>query len=69
MTHGDLKDVLRRIALPAHLRCRVYLKEPWPEGARAVFDSGDDFVRGMQEAERQGANWFEIGKIFGFKEF
>jgi hypothetical protein len=64
MSHGDLARVLARVAVPAGLRCRVYRKAPWPEGARAIFDSGDDFLRGVKAAEREGGNWFEVGKIF-----
>ncbi len=64
MSHGDLPEVLARIAVPAGLRCRAYRKAPWPEGARAVFDSGDDFLAGVKAAEREGANWFEVGRIF-----
>ncbi|MCI0402174.1 MAG: DUF1054 family protein [Acidobacteria bacterium] len=64
MSHGDLKEVLARIAVPAGLRCRVYRRVPWPEGSRALFDSGEDFLQGVQIAEQQGAHWFEVGKIF-----
>jgi hypothetical protein len=64
MSHGDLPRVLDRIAIPAGLRCRVYRTAPWPEGSRAVFDSGEDFLRGVQAAERAGGNWLEVGKIF-----
>jgi uncharacterized protein DUF1054 len=64
MSHGDLPQVLSRVAVPAGLRCRVYRRAPWPEGSRAVYDSGDDFLRGVQAAEREGGNWFEVGRIF-----
>jgi Protein of unknown function (DUF1054) len=64
MSHGDLPQVLARVAVPAGLRCRVYRRAPWPEGSRAVFDSGDDFLRGALAAEREGGNWFEVGRIF-----
>ena len=64
MSHGDLQAVLARIAGPAGLRCRVYRRAPWPEGSRAIFDSGEDFLRGVRAAEREGGNWFEVGKIF-----
>jgi len=64
MSHGDLQEVLRRIAIPAGLRCRAYCRAPWPEGSRAVFDSGEDFLEGVKAAEREGANWFEVGRIF-----
>jgi len=64
MSHSDLPGVLARIAVPAGLRCRVFRRAPWPEGSRAVFDSGEDFLRGVQAAERENGNWFEVGKIF-----
>ena len=64
ISHGDLKEVLARIAVPAGLRCRVYRRAPWPEGSRAIFDSGEDFLKGVQIAERESAHWFEVGKIF-----
>lgn len=64
ISHGDLKETLERIAVPAGLRCRVYKSAPWPEGSRAIFDSGDDFLQGARAAEREGAHWFEIGKTF-----
>ncbi len=64
MSHGDLAQVLRSIAAPAGLRCRVYTPAPWPEGSRAIFDSGDDFLRGVRAAEQEGGNWFEVGRIF-----
>jgi uncharacterized protein DUF1054 len=64
MSHGDLKEVLTRIAVPAGLRCRVYRRVSWPEGARALYDSGDDFLKGVQIAEKEGAHWFEVGRIF-----
>jgi hypothetical protein len=68
MSHGDLSQVLSRVAVPAGLRCRVYRKAPWPEGSRAIFDSGDDFLRGVRAAEREGGNWFEVGKIFSRRD-
>ncbi|MCI0655477.1 MAG: DUF1054 family protein [Acidobacteria bacterium] len=64
MSHGDLKEVLARIAVPAGLRCRVYRRAPWPEGSRALFDSGEDFLQAVQIAEKEGAHWFEVGKTF-----
>jgi hypothetical protein len=64
LSHGDLKEVFARIASPAGLRCRVYRRAPWPEGSRAIFDSGEDFLEGVQIAEKEGAHWFEVGKIF-----
>jgi uncharacterized protein YktB (UPF0637 family) len=64
MSHGDLKEVLARIAVPAGLRCRVYRRVPWPEGSRALFDSGEDFLQAVQIAEKEGAHWFEVGKTF-----
>ena len=64
MSHGDLKEVFARIAVPAELRCRVYRRSPWPEGSRAVFDSGVDFLGGIRIAEKEGAHWFEVGKVF-----
>ena len=64
ISHGDLKETLERIAVPSGLRCRVYRSVPWPEGSRAIFDSGEDFLKGAQVAEREGAHWFEIGKVF-----
>ncbi len=68
MCHTDLRDLLGRIAAPAGLRCRAYRKAPWPEGSRAVFDSGEDFLDGVRAAERERANWFEVGRIFGREE-
>lgn len=64
ISHGDLEEVFARIAAPAQLRCRVYRAAPWPEGSRAIYDSGDDFARGVRTAEREGANWFEVGRVF-----
>ena len=64
MSHGDLKQALDRVAVPAGLRCRVYRRVPWPEGSRAIFDTGHDFLQGVRAAEREGANWLEIGRIF-----
>jgi hypothetical protein len=64
MSHGDLHGILARIAVPAGLRCRVYRRAPWPEGSRAIFDSGGDFLRGVRTAEQEGGNWFEVGRIF-----
>ena len=69
MSHGDLQEVLQRIAIPAGLRCRAYQRAPWPEGSRAVFDSGEDFLGGVKAAERTRANWFEVGRIFGREEY
>jgi len=64
MSHGDLKETLERIAVRAGLRCRVYRAAPWPEGSRAIFDSGEDFLQAVQVAENEGAQWLEIGKTF-----
>jgi hypothetical protein len=64
ISHGDLKEVLARVAIPTGLRCRVYRRTPWPEGSRAIFDSGEDFQSGVQLAEREGAHWFEVGRTF-----
>jgi hypothetical protein len=64
MSHGDLPSVLDRIAAPARLRCRVYRHAPWPEGSRVIFDSGEAFLRGVQAAERENGNWFEVGRVF-----
>ena len=64
ISHGDFKEVLARIAVPAGLRCRVYRRVPWPEGSKALFDSGEDFLKGVQVAEKEEAHWFEIGKTF-----
>ena len=60
ISHGDLEETFTRIAEPAQLRCRVYRSAPWPEGSRAIYDSGDDFARGVRIAEREAANWFEV---------
>jgi hypothetical protein len=68
LTHGDLGEILERVAVPAGLRCRVYKKAPWPEGSRAIFDSGEDFLAGVRVAERDGANWFEVGKVLGVED-
>ena len=64
MSHGDLKEVLARIAVPAGLRCRVYRRVSWPEGSKTLFDSGEDFLQAVQIAEKEGAHWFEVGKTF-----
>ena len=64
LSHGDLKEVFARIAIPADLRCRVYRRVPWPEGSRAIFDSGEDFLEAVQIADKEGANWLEVGRIF-----
>ncbi|HEV8377014.1 MAG TPA: DUF1054 family protein [Candidatus Polarisedimenticolia bacterium] len=64
ISHGDIREVLARVAIPAGLRCRVYRRAPWPEGSRAIFDSGEDFLEGVQVAEREGGHWFEVGKTF-----
>jgi uncharacterized protein DUF1054 len=68
MSHGDMKEVFARIAVPAGLRCRVYRRVPWPEGSRAVFDSGEDFLEGVRIAEKEGAHWFEVGRVFSREE-
>jgi hypothetical protein len=63
MTHGDLPATLERVVVPAGLRCRVYRRVPWPEGSRALFDTGHDFLQGIRAAEEGKADWLEIGKV------
>jgi hypothetical protein len=59
--HAGLGTELADLAREHGFRLRVFAAAAWPAGSRLVFESQEDWVGALREAERRGV-WFEIGE-------